>query len=299
MLLSQDTFLFQIRPNFRPNFRRPSFTTKKINATVSNDVLPTTESIVPTYQTNRRRRPTTTTPSTSILTTTEPITKNSIKRKYSSRPNIDRRRYTPLSTSKTTTSTTEVPTTRTEASRTTNKLFRRRFNYFSTTTKQPPKNASTTESSVQDEKNRYNNVDQKIEPSILDTKFVNNRFNQIGEIGDTLKDDGLIEAITTISKAPLPVSISSTSKYSNTYSFFKPEDITDAYNTDEPITKRIGVNYSTSKSWPNFVGLFTYWFFFKFIYRTNNTQTSNSYNNNNNDTPAKTRIFTKTTTSAI
>lgn len=210
-------------------------------------MFPTTESIVPTYQTNRRRRPTTTstTPLSSILTTTEASSKNFIKRKYSVRPNIDRRRYTPLSTSKTTTSTTtEAPVTRTEPSKTTNKFFRRRFNYFSTTTKQPPKNTTTTtESSVEDDRNRYNNADQKIEPSILDTKFINNRFNQIGE---NIKDDGLIEAITTISKAPLPVSISSTtSKYSNTYSFFSPED--DAYSTDEPITKRIGVNFSTSK----------------------------------------------------
>ncbi len=179
--------------------------------------------------------------------TPEPSFKNSIKRKYSARPNIDRRKYSPLSTTKTTTSTTtELPATRTEPSRTTNKFFRRRFNYFSTTTKQPPRNTTTTESSVQDEKNRYSHADQKIEPSILDTKFVNNRFNQIGE---PLKDDGLIEAITAaISKAPLPVSVASTtSRYSNTYSFYnQAEDITDSYNTDEPITKRTGVNYSTS-----------------------------------------------------
>lgn len=155
-----------------------------------------------------------------------------------------------MSTSKTTTTTTESP--RTEASRTTNKFFRRRFNYFSTTTKQPPKNVTTTTESspVRDDKNRYNNADQKIEPSILDTKFINNRFNQIGE---TLKDDGLIEAITTISKAPLPVSISSTtSRYSNNYSFYsKPEDIAD-YDTEEPITKRVAVNFSTSKLWHSF-----------------------------------------------
>lgn len=186
-----------------------------------------------------------------ILTTTESNTKNSNKRKYSSRPNIDRRRYTPLSTSKTTTTTTESTISRTEPSRTTSKFFRRRFNYFSSTTKQPLKNlTTTTESPVRDDKNRYNNADQKIEPSIVDTKFINNRFNQIGE---TLKDDGLIEAITTISKAPLPVSISSTtSKYTNNYSFYsKPEDIAD-YDTEEPITKRIAVNYSTSKifAWP-------------------------------------------------
>lgn len=245
--ITENIFFFQIRPNFRPNFRRPAFTTKKLNSTISNDVLPTTESIVPTYQTNRRRRPTTTTaatPSSSVLTT-EPSTKNS-KRKYSSRPNIDRRRYTTLSTSKTTSSTTEAPNSRTEPSRTTSKFFRRRFNYFSTTTKQSPINVSTTESFAQEEKKRYNQADQKIEPTILDTKFVNNRFNQIGE---TLKDDGLIEAITaTISKAPLPVSHpSTTSKYSNTYSFYKTEDQNDSYNTEEPITKRIGVNFSTSK----------------------------------------------------
>ncbi|XP_037028163.1 uncharacterized protein LOC119068609 [Bradysia coprophila] len=255
----------KIRPNFRPNFRRPPFSTKKLNTTVvSNEILPTTESIVPTYQPNRRRRPTTTATTTSalILTTTEPSNKNTIKRKYSSRPNIDRRRYTPLSTSKTTTSTTEATVTRTEPYRTTtNKFFRRRYNYFSTTTKQPTKNATATtpttkspvhEKVVEENKNRYNNVDQKIEPSILDTKFVNNRFNQIGE---NLKDDGLIEAITaTISKAPLPVSASSsTSKYSNTYSFFSGEDrrdVTDSYNTEEPITKRIGVNFSTRRTIP-------------------------------------------------
>ncbi len=257
-VIKKDEILFQIRPNFRPNFRRPAFTTKKLNTTVSNDIIPTTESIVPTYQTNRRRRPTTTTATPiSTLTTTEPSAKNSIKRKYSSRPNIDRRRYTPLSTSKTTTTTTttDAPVTRTEPARTTNKFFRRRFNYFSSTTKQPlGKNdtkttATTTESFVQEEKSHFNNVDQKIEPSILDTKFVNNRFNQIGE---NLKDDGLIEAITaTISKAPLPVSVSSTTtRYSSPYSFFNDNDDRedeDSYITDEPITKRIGVNFSTSK----------------------------------------------------
>lgn len=265
---SQKNIFFQIRPNFRPNFRRPPFTTKKLNTTiVSNEIVPTTESIV--YQPNRRRRPTTTTSATAtsalVLTTTEPTARNTIKRKYSSRPNIDRRRYTPLSTSKTTTTpTTEATVARTEPYRTTtNKFFRRRYNYFSSTTKQPTNNetaAPTTKSPAHDKvvpenRNRYNNVDQKIEPSILDTKFVNNRFNQIGE---NLKDDGLIEAITaTISKAPLPISISATtSRYSSTYGFFSGEDrrdVSDSYNTEEPITKRIGVSYSTSKLWPQLV----------------------------------------------
>ncbi|KAJ6638460.1 Acidic mammalian chitinase [Pseudolycoriella hygida] len=235
------------RPSFRPNFKRPPFIVKKVNTTVSNDILPTTESIVPTYQSNRRRRPTTAaTASTLTLATIEPSSKNSIKRKYSSRPTIERRRFTASPASKTTTSsTTEAPVTRTEPSRTTNKFFRRRFNYFSTTTtNQPPKNTTilTTESSLQGDKNRYNNVDQKIESSILDSKFVNNRFNQIGE---NLKDDGLIEAITAISKAPLPVTISATtSKYSNHHSSHK-DDNTDGIITDEPITKRVGVNFST------------------------------------------------------
>lgn len=295
---------FQIRPNFRPNFRRPPFTTKKLNTTVSNDIVPTTESIVPTYQSNRRRRPTTTT-TASILAATEPSAKNSIKRKYSTRPNIDRRRYTPLSTS-TTSTTTETPATRTEPYRsTTNKFFRRRYNYFSTTTKQPAKNTTTatkistttTLAPAQDDKNQFSNADQKIEPSILDSKFVNNRFNQIGE---NLKDDGLIEAITaTISKAPLPVSVSTTTTRYSYNSFNTEDDEAEFYKTDEPITKRIGVNFSTSK----FRGLieFTVQFLIDFstFYRTINTQTSDNNKHNNIHTSTETRIFTETTTSTL
>lgn len=43
-------------------------------------------------------------------------------------------------------------------------------------------------------------MDQEILPSFQDSKFTNTRFNQIGES----LTDGVIEAITTISKAPLP-----------------------------------------------------------------------------------------------
>lgn len=70
---------------------------------------------------------------------------------------------------------------------------------------------------------RSSTEDQEIESSFQDSKFVNTRFNQIGEI----LTDEVVEAITTISRAPIPVqisngAISTTPKYSrirvtNTY----------------------------------------------------------------------------------
>lgn len=93
--------------------------------------------------------------------------------------------------------TTERPT------RTPNPLFRRRFGYTSTTPK-PSKQTTQLpiEAFVTEKLETGRNSDQELESSILENKFSNSRFNQI-DLGDTISE-GLAEAITTISRAPLP-----------------------------------------------------------------------------------------------
>lgn len=50
------------------------------------------------------------------------------------------------------------------------------------------------------------NTDQELEPSLVDKKFINTHFDKKTDIFA----DGVAEAITTISKAPLPYSASTT-----------------------------------------------------------------------------------------
>lgn len=133
-----------------------------------------------------------------------------------------------------------------ETKRTANPQFRRRFGYSTVSTAAPTRAstsyptrpssqipsfrsttvlipltaaaaATTTDTSVTAAPpSAYasdNTADQSIEPSHQDSKFTSTRYNQIGE---QLSDD-LIEAITTISRAPLPARLqllaSSTLKY--------------------------------------------------------------------------------------
>lgn len=77
-------------------------------------------------------------------------------------------------------------------------MFRRRYGYTTTTTK-TPKLAELR--SIP-----HLNTDQELEPSIVDKKFISTRFDKKSDIFA----DGVAEAITTISKAPLPYSASTT-----------------------------------------------------------------------------------------
>lgn len=125
----------------------------------------------------------------------------------------------------------EIHFTVADAKRTSNPQFRRRFGYSAVSTVAPirtstsyPTRASsyrtsatpralqttTTATTTTTTTSPTPSPDQSIEPSHQDSKFTNARFNQIGE---TLSDD-LIEAITTISRAPLPARLqASTLKY--------------------------------------------------------------------------------------
>lgn len=84
--------------------------------------------------------------------------------------------------------------------------FRRRYGYTSTTarTRQP---ITTTTTST--ELPRTRNSDQEIESSIVETKFLNSRLNQIEAASEPF-DEGIAEAITKISRAPLPFSAPAT-----------------------------------------------------------------------------------------
>lgn len=107
-----------------------------------------------------------------------------------------------------------VPPVTTEAARTPNPLFRRRFGYSAstrrsiTTTTADPVTERIILTAV-DNIDRSSSEDQEIEPSFQDSKFTKTRYNQIGEV---LTDD-VVEAITSLSRAPVPVMITSTSKY--------------------------------------------------------------------------------------
>lgn len=88
-----------------------------------------------------------------------------------------------------------------------NPLFRRRYGYTST---KSPKIVPVESETV----NNFNigtgrNSDQEHEPSIVDKKFSHN--NQI-DLGTEIINQGLGEAITSISRAPLPFVASTTVK---------------------------------------------------------------------------------------
>lgn len=94
-----------------------------------------------------------------------------------------------------------------------------------------------------------------LEPSIMDSKFSNARFNQIGEN----LSDGVVEAITTIARAPLPyvptTTVATTTRYPQTLGRIKNsyrgtlafEDSTADPPPYSKLTKRIGTGVATSK----------------------------------------------------
>lgn len=131
----------------------------------------------------------------------------------------------------------------TEATKTTFPQFRRRYGYTSTTRR------TTTDSPADinyyDDK-LLSDSDQHLEPSIQDNKFTNTRFNQIGEN----LNDGVVEAITSISRAPLPILITSTAKYTNLN--FHNASLDNGFNGfkdtgSKQITRKMDI--STSKSY--------------------------------------------------
>lgn len=91
--------------------------------------------------------------------------------------------------------------------RTTNPFFRRRFGYTSST--KPPKTTTIDSEtvSISGISSARHNTDQEHEPSILDRKF--SQSNQI-DLGTEIISQGLGEAITSISRAPLPYVASTT-----------------------------------------------------------------------------------------
>lgn len=91
--------------------------------------------------------------------------------------------------------------------RTQNPFFRRRYGF--TSTPKPLKTLSTVgpETASLSGIGNARNSDQEHEPSILDKKFSHN--NQI-DLGTELINQGLAEAITSISRAPLPFIASTT-----------------------------------------------------------------------------------------
>lgn len=99
------------------------------------------------------------------------------------------------------------PTTE-RTTRTQNVHFRRRFGYTSTTPK-PTSRLTTIVPEVTtfvDIVSTRSSTDQDIDASIVDRKFSQNSL----DLGSDLSSPGLAEAITSISRAPLPFSGSTT-----------------------------------------------------------------------------------------
>lgn len=90
--------------------------------------------------------------------------------------------------------------------RTPNPLFRRRFGYTSTT-KSPKTTTIESETVSISGIGSARHSDQDHEPSIVDRKF--SQSNQI-DLGTEIISQGLGEAITSISRAPLPFVASTT-----------------------------------------------------------------------------------------
>lgn len=127
----------------------------------------------------------------------------------------------------------------TESTRSTNSLFRRRYTYSPTTRRSVATTTRKQVANIIEENPAINDTDQELEPSIQDSKFTNNRYNHIGE---GLTDD-VVEAITIISKAPIPLPLVSNPKDFNR-TIENTDDIND--NLSNHITKRIGLSTSTS-----------------------------------------------------
>lgn len=244
----------QVRENYRPSFRRPSLKYTKPPTTASTKIKETTETVTRSTINNRRRsRPT-------ISSTKPPTFETSTipsRRKYS-RPTVENRRRITSTTVKSTKlagyffflitfffnlyKNINSTASATEATKTTFPQFRRRYGYTSTTRR------TTTDSPADinyyDDK-LLSDSDQHLEPSIQDNKFTNTRFNQIGEN----LNDGVVEAITSISRAPLPILITSTAKYTNLN--FHNASLDNGFNGfkdtgSKQITRKMDI--STSKS---------------------------------------------------
>jgi len=180
--------------------RRPPFSLSKSgNKTLpqTTEFIDSTSSVTTVNAIHRNRSRPTYVPTTSPV----PIHASSprsdtIRRRYGRPPTNnnsgERKQYTPIHMR----STTEAASSTVPKTRTAKPLFRRRFGYTSTTTKLPK--SSNAKSIV--------NTDQELEPSLVEKKFVSTRYNHNSDIFS----DGVAEAITTISKAPLPYSGSTT-----------------------------------------------------------------------------------------
>lgn len=93
------------------------------------------------------------------------------------------------------------------ATRTQNPFFRRRFGYTSTTKSPKISTVDPETVSISGIGSARYNPDQEHEPSIVDRKF--SQSNQI-DLGTEIISQGLGEAITSISRAPLPYVASTT-----------------------------------------------------------------------------------------
>lgn len=92
--------------------------------------------------------------------------------------------------------------------RTQSQFFRRRYGYTSTTkSPKPPSTVNPETVSISGISSARFNTDQDHEPSIVDRKF--SQSNQI-DLGTEIISQGLGEAITSISRAPLPFVASTT-----------------------------------------------------------------------------------------
>lgn len=208
----------------------------------------------PAFIPRRRGRPTTTKIPFTTVTTARSFSATTPARSVSETA-IARRKFTLERTRFSTTTLNPTTITTATPTRTKPSQFRRRFGVISdstTNTKTPSTTstptrrssitttrlASSTPSSIFTKKTTTpiadetvtdrlfkvlpSSVDQEILPSFQDSQFTNTRFNQIGES----LTDGVIEAITTISRAPLPFEgtphstpLSSTLKYDAVHHF--------------------------------------------------------------------------------
>lgn len=82
-----------------------------------------------------------------------------------------------------------------------------------------------------------------MESSIVEKKFLNSRLNQIEQVGEPL-GEGVAEAITTISRAPLPFIVSTTVR---NVKITTPGSIKYDDDADYQITKRADLLSNSSK----------------------------------------------------
>lgn len=135
----------------------------------------------------------------------------------------------------------------TEPPRTTNPLFRRKYQppqsrkpiIITTTSPKSAQTITTIEDTLTTTPNPLGTDDQEAGQSIVsDKKYANHRYNQIGE--NIPFDDEIAEALQAISKAPLPYSpiFSTTAKYSSNTPFAAIFSTTAKYATQTPASAR-------------------------------------------------------------